>query len=182
MAERARNRLEMQKVAEAAARTVAARELTRGLVKVDDRRELGIDRFAVEPAVVHVDDGLLGVLLVPEFDVRVAAQMLAHVLADVELLDLAILVLHLDEELLVRVVEVALQLLVRVVEALARVLQRVERTKVEIAHNDRLAVGGHVMQLGALETVSTRADLEIERAVDFVLFGAENRGQEVGHL
>ena len=110
--QRVRYGLEVHEVAEAAARTLAHLVLaTARLVEVGDGRELGVYGLAVEPAVVQVDARLLRVLLVAELDVRVAGQMLAQVVAYVHLFDLAVLGLHLDEELLEYVVEVLLQLL-----------------------------------------------------------------------
>ena len=127
----------MQKIAKTAARAIARLELARGLMEVGDGRQLGINGLAIKPSIIQIIARLLGVLLVAKFGVRVAGEVLAHVLADVELLNLAVLGLHFDEELLVRVVEVALQLFARVLVPVGR-LRRVERTQVEVAQQYRL--------------------------------------------
>ena len=82
VSKRARYLLEMEEVAEAAARTIARAELTRRVLEVRDGRELGEYGLAIEPAVVQVLAGLLGVLLVAELDVCVAEQVVAYVLDD----------------------------------------------------------------------------------------------------
>lgn len=164
----------MQKIAKTAARAIARLELARGLMEVGDGRQLGINGLAIEPSIIQIITRLLGVLLVAKFGVRVAGEVLAHVLADVELLNLAVLGLHFDEELLVRVVEVALQLFACVLVPVGR-LRRVERTEVEVAQQHRLAESGPVVQLGALFAVTTCAYFKIKRTVYFVFLGAEYR-------
>lgn len=155
-----------------------------GLVEVGDGRQLGPDRPAAEPAVVEVLAGLLGVLLVAELDVRVAGQVLAQVVADVHLLDLAVLVLHLEEELLEDAVEVGLHLL-RVVRVehlvVPRVHGRAQRVDVQVLEQHGLRERRLVVHFRALLAVPARADLEEERAVHLVLLRAEYRRQVVRH-
>ena len=81
-------------------------------MKVRDRGKLGINWLTIEPAIVHVQTGFLGVLLIAEFGIGVARQVFGHVLANIQLFNLAILLLHLNKQLLVCVVKVALQLVV----------------------------------------------------------------------
>ena len=110
----------MHEVTETATGTLAHLVLsTARFVEVSDRRQLGVDGLAVEPAVIELAARLLGIFLVPELDVRVAGQMFTQIVADVHLLDLAVPGLHLDEELFEYVVEMLLQLLlVHAVQAL----------------------------------------------------------------
>ena len=74
------------------------------LPEVGDRRQLGVNGPASEPAVVQLLDGLLGVFFFAELDVDVANEMVAQVVADVHLLNLTILVLRLDKDVLKEVV------------------------------------------------------------------------------
>jgi len=73
----------MQKVAEAASWTIAGLKLAGGFVKVSDRRKLGINRFPIEPAIIHVETGFFSVFFVPKFGIGVSRQMFGHVLTDV---------------------------------------------------------------------------------------------------
>lgn len=99
----------MHEITESAARTLAHLILTTArLVKVRHRRQLGINGLAVEPSIVEVLARFLGVFFVAEFHVGVAGQVFAQIVAYVHLFDLAVLRLHLDEELLEYVVEMLL--------------------------------------------------------------------------
>ncbi len=142
-------------------------------MEVGDWRQFGVNRPPVEPPVVHVLAGLFGVFLVAELDVRVADQVLVHVLANVQLLDLAVLVLHFGEEFLVGLVKVTLQLVERVLVALYGRLQAVQRAQIEVSEYDRLAEVRNVVDFGALCAVSARADFEEKRAVYLVLLGGK---------
>ena len=83
-----------------------------GIAEIRHRGQLGLDRRTSKPTLVEVCDCLLGVLLGAEADVHVANEMLAQVVAHVELLDRPVLVPKLDKNILVELVVVLLQLAV----------------------------------------------------------------------
>lgn len=138
---------------------------TTSLVKVSDRRKFGPNRTTAEPSIVQILTSLLGVLLVAELHIRVAGQMLAQIVANVHLLDLAVLVLHLEEELLEYVVEVLLHLFGVVgVEDLVvpRVHGCTQRVDVEVLEEYGLRECWFVVHFRALLAVATCADFEVE--------------------
>lgn len=114
---------------------------TTRLPEVSDWRQFGIHWPAPEPTIIEILGRLLCVLLPPEFDVNIADQVIAEVVAHVHLLDFAVLVLALDEHVLEEVVVVLLHLLVRYVgnemRAVGR-LGRILRIHVQILQEDRL--------------------------------------------
>ena len=143
----------MQKVALFAARTIGGQELTRGLVEIGDRRELCINRLAVEPPIVQLLARLFRVFLVAKLDIGVADQVLVQIVAHVQLFQLAVLLLHFDKELFVHFVKVALQVLFGVLLALQQRLFGVERPEVEVLDQNCLYESGTIVLLGALETL-----------------------------
>jgi len=156
----------MHEIAEAAAWTLAHLILTTAcLVKVRHGRQFTPNGLAVEPALIQIGNGLFAIFFVAKLDICITSEMLTQIVANVHLLDLAILGLHLDEQLLEDVVEVLLQLcLARFVQYLAigGCLGRIERINVEILEEHCLAECGPVVHFAALLAVSARADLEIE--------------------
>ena len=62
------------------------------------------------------------------------------------------------------------------------ILRVVGRVLVQVRHEDGLAVGRLDVLPRAAIAVSTSADFEVERAVDFVELCAENGGEEISHL
>lgn len=56
------------------------------------------------------------------------------------------------------------------------------RVLVEIGEQDGLGVGGFDVFARAAVAVAAGADFVVEAAVDFVLFGAEDGGEVVGHV
>ena len=58
----------------------------------------------------------------------------------------------------------------------------VGRVLVQIWEQDRLRVGGFDVFARAAVAVAAGADFVVEGAVDFVLLGAEDGGEVVGHL
>lgn len=161
----------MDEVAEAATHAaLAAVEATTRLAEVGDGAELAVDGPGGVPPAVEVVAGLLCRLLVLEAGVDVADEVVVVVVADDELLELAVLA-HLAPDVLVEGVEVVLQL--RRVHAVLRVEGRV---LVQVGHQDRLRVGGLDVLPAAAVAVPARADLVVEGAVDLVCVG------EVGGL
>lgn len=130
-------------------------------------------KFAVDgstrvPAGIQRIAGLLGRVLVLEPRVDVADQVVVVVVAHDQLLDLAVLA-HLAPDVLVEGVEVVLEL-----RGVHSVLGIEGRVLIEVGHQDRLGVGRfHVLPRAAV-AVAARADLIVEGAVDFVLFGSED--------
>ena len=56
------------------------------------------------------------------------------------------------------------------------------RGAVHVVDQNGLGIGWSIVETGTLVTIVTRANFEVEGTVDLVLFGAENRGQVVGHF
>lgn len=151
----------MDEVAEAAAdAALATVKAAAGLAEVGDGAELAVDGAGGVPARVEVVAGALGRLLVLEAGVDVADEVVVVVVADDELLDLAVLA-HLAPDVLVEGVEVVLQL--RRVHAVLGVEGRV---LVQVRHEDRLAVRGLDVLARAPVAVAAGADLVVEGAVD----------------
>jgi len=142
-------------------------------MKVRDRGKLGINWLTIEPAIVHVQTGFLGVLLIAEFGIGVARQVFGHVLANIQLFNLAILLLHLNKQLLVCVVKVALQLVVGKLVSCQCILCRIERAQIEIPQQHCLTERGHIVSLGTLFAVSACANFKVERTIYFVFFRAK---------
>ncbi len=97
------------------------------------------------------------------------------VVTDHNLLRFAILA-HLAPEVLVESIEVVLQL-----AGIHLVLGIVGWVLVEIGEEDGLRVGGLDVFSRAAVAVAARANFVVEGAVDFVLLGAEDGGEVVGH-
>lgn len=166
----------MDEVAEAAAHApFPAVQAAAGLPKVRDGAELAVDGAAGVPAAVEGVAGGLGGVLVLEAGVDVADEVVVGVVADDELLQLAVLA-QLAPQVLVEGVEVVGALLGG--QPRPRVVRRV---LVHRRQQDRLRVRRlHVLPRTPVP-VPAGADLVVEGAVDFVLLGAEDGGEEVGH-
>lgn len=167
----------MYEVAEAAADAALARvEAAAGLAEVGDGAELAVDGAAGVPAGVELVAGGLGRVLVLEAGVDVADEVVVGVVADDELLELAVAA-ELAPEVLVEGVEVVHALLRRQAR-----LGVVGRVLVHRRQQDRLRVRRlHVLARAAV-AVPAGPDLVVEGAVDLVLLGAEDGGEEVGHF
>lgn len=162
----------MDEVAEAATdAALAAVEAAAGLAEVGDGAQLAVDGAGGVPAAVEVVAGLLGRLLVLEAGVDVADEVVVVVVADDELLELAVLA-HLAPDVLVEGVEVVLQL--RRVHAVLGVEGRV---LVQVRHQDRLRVGRLDVLPAAAVAMAAGANLVVEGAVDLVYVGGEGRGE-----
>lgn len=98
------------------------------------------------------------------------------VVADDEFLQLAVLA-KLAPNILVKGVKVVLQL-----RRVHPVLGVVGGVLVQVRHEDGLAVRGLDVFSRAAIAVATGADFEVEGAVDLVELGAEDGGEEIGHL
>ena len=155
-----------------------------GLPEVRHRTKLGVDRPPAEPAIVEVLHRGLRRRLVLELDVDVPHQVIAQVVAHVHLLDLAVGVLALAENLLEEVVVVLLHLLVSdaggEVAAVGR-LGGVLGIDVEVLDHQGLGEGRLVVDAAAAVAVPAGADLEVEAAVDLILLRAEDGGEVLGH-
>lgn len=104
----------MHEVAESASRTFSHFVLAAtGFAKIGNWRELAVDGQSVIPSVVQIRDRLCRVLLFAEFNVNVADQVIAQVVADVHLLHFAVLVLHFQEDIFEKVIVVLLLLHIR---------------------------------------------------------------------
>uniref|UniRef100_A0A8R7QDS9 Uncharacterized protein n=1 Tax=Triticum urartu TaxID=4572 RepID=A0A8R7QDS9_TRIUA len=176
------NLLDMHEVAVPSTVAVVLLELPAGgLPEVGDGRELSNDGAArVEPPLQRLER-LGGLVLLPELHVDVADEVVGEVVADVQVLDLAVLA-ELVEDVLVEVLEVALDL--DGVDGVAlRVHARGDHVGalVHVAEQQRGRDGRLVVQAGAAVAVPARADLEVERAVHAVLLRAEDRREVLGH-
>lgn len=176
------NLLHMHEVAVPTTVAVVLLELPAGgLAEVGDRRELGNDGTAgVEPPLQRLE-GLGGLVLLPEGDIHVADEVVSEVVADVQVLHLAVLA-ELVEDVLIEVLEVTLDL-----AGFDGVALRVEargdhvRALVHVAEQQGRRDGGTVVQARAAVAVAARADLEVERAVHAVLLRAEDRREVLSH-
>ena len=102
--------------------------------------------------------------------------MVIVVVAHNDLLDLSVLA-HLAPEILIEGVEVVLQL--RRVHLVLRVVCGI---LVEVGEENRLRVRGFDVFAGAAVAVAAGANFVVEAAVYFVLFGAKDGGEIVGHV
>lgn len=99
-----------------------------------------MDGLSVEPPVIQVDHGLLSNLLVAELHVNVSHQMIPQVVAHVHFLHLAVLLLHLREDLLKKLIIVLLHL--HVADGTGQTISRLStvlRVPVNVQEGNRLA-------------------------------------------
>ncbi len=177
----------MHEVAEVAVLAIATtlERAAFALPKIGDGGELRLDLHARVQAALHGVEGGGGGLLVAEAHVAVAGEVLGEVLADVDALDLAVL-LHLGADVVVEVVEVVAAVLVgdvgRGEALLARVLLDLLGRVVEVLQHDRLAEHGLVVDARAAVAVAARAYLVVERAVHLVLLRAVDVHEVLRHL
>ena len=81
----------MHEIAEAGSNTLTHLVLaTAGLAKVSHGTQLCIDWSTAEPTIVEVSNGLGGILFSAKLNVDVADEMIAQVVADVHLFNLAV--------------------------------------------------------------------------------------------
>lgn len=167
----------MDEIAEPPPDTALARiEPAARLPEVRDRAQLAVDRPARVPAGVQLVAGGLRRVLVLEARVDVADEVVVRVVADDELLELAVAA-QLAPEVLVEGVEVVHALLGRQPR-----LGVVRGVLVHGGQQDRLRVRRLHVLARAPVAVPAGADLVVEGAVDFVLLRAEDGGEEVGHF
>ncbi|TKR92948.1 hypothetical protein L596_007497 [Steinernema carpocapsae] len=173
----------MHEVAEGALAATSQFVLTAAsFAEVGDRRELGVNRLAVEPAVLQGLHTAFGVVFAGELHVNVADHVFSNVVAHVHLLNLAVLLVQFGEDLLEEVVEVILFLFVVLADLRKRVrLAHVDdRVVVEVFQQNRLGERRHDVRSGALVAMTACADLEIEGAVNFILLSSVNGSQILG--
>jgi len=178
-----RNGFEVHEVAEAPTRAFSHLVLaTAGFAEVRDGRELAVDGQSVIPSVVKIGHRLGCVFFLTEFDVNVADQVIAQIVADVHFLHFSVLVLHLQKDVFEKVIVVLLLFHVRDCGGGFRGRGRVLQVPITILENDGLGESGFVVQPGAGGSVTASADFDVKRTVDFVLFRSENRSQIFGHF
>jgi hypothetical protein len=176
------NQLHVHEIAVPTSVAVVLFELpARSLAEIGDRREIGYNRPArVEPALQSLQGGG-GLVLLLELDVDVADHVVGEIVADVEALHLAELV-KLLEDVLVEGLEVLLDL--ARVDGLALGVHAGGdhvRPLVHVGEEDRRRDRGPVVEARAPISVAARSNLEVERTVDAVLLGAEDRCQVLRH-
>jgi hypothetical protein len=115
------------------------------------------------------------VFVTPPHNKRDKTRTIVVVITYNHLLDLAKLA-HLTPEVLVEGIEMVLQLCGRHLK-----FGIVGWVLVEVRKEDGLRVGGFDVFARASVTMSAGADFVVKRAVDFVLFGTEDRCEVVGH-
>lgn len=76
--------------------------------KVSDRRELSVDWGTVKPSVVEVFHALSSVIFLLKHDVYVSNKVIPKILADIQLLDRAVLVFQLYIHILKEIIEMLL--------------------------------------------------------------------------
>lgn len=103
----------MHEVAEAGPGAFSHLVLTAAsFTKVGDWRQLSINWTPTKPAIVELLSSSFSIFFTTEFDVNVADQMIAEVVANVHLLNLAVFVLELDKDVFKEVVIMFLHLFV----------------------------------------------------------------------
>jgi len=173
----------MHEVAESASRALSHLVLaTAGFAEVGDGRQLAVDGETVVPTVVQIRHRLRGVLFLAELDVDVTHQMIAQIVADVHLLDLAVLVLHFKKDVFEKVIVVLLLLHVGDGGCSFGRGGRVLQVAVTVLEHDGLGESGFVVQPGTGGAVTASPDFDVKRTVDLVLLRPENRSQILGHL
>lgn len=169
------NHLDVHKIAISATVATVLLELAAGgLAEVGDGGEVGNDGAAGVEAALQSLEGGGSVVLLLELDVDVADHVVGKVVADVEALDLAELAEFL-ENVLVEVLEMLLNL--AGINGLALGVDSGGDHVGALVHVGQQKGGGDgrtVMEAGAAVAVAASADLEVERAVDTVLLGAED--------
>ena len=108
-------------------------------------------------------------------------QMIPQVVANVHLFHLAVFLFHFQEDVLKKAVVMPLQLYVGDVVRHLRHRSGILRISITVLQDDSLRACGFVVQSRALSPVTTGADLEVKRTIDFVLFRAENGRQIFRH-
>ena len=167
----------VNEVAKATADTaLAAIQAATCFAEVGDRTELAVDRASCIPATVKIVACALGAVLVFEARVYIAYKVVVVVVTHDQLFQLSVFA-HLAPNILVEGIKVILQL--RGVHAILGIERRVV---VEVRHEDGLRVRRLDMFPTASISVTTCADFVVERAVDLVLLGSKDRGEEVGHV
>lgn len=154
------------------------------LTEVCHRRQFRVHGPTSEPAVVQVLSRPFGVLLAAELDVHIAHQMVSQIVADVHLLDFAVLVLALHKDILEKVIVMLLHFLVRHVchqVTSVRRFGRVLGIHVKILQQTGLRERRLVVDPRTTVPMAACSDLKVKRAVDLVLFCAENRGKILRH-
>jgi hypothetical protein len=166
----------MDEVAESSSNTAFTRvQSTTGLAEIGDRAQFAVYRAGSVPPAVELIASLLGRFFVFKASVNVADQMIIVIVADNELLELAILA-KFTPDVLVECVEVVLEL-----RRVHSVLGVVCRVLVQVWHEDGLTVGRLDVLSRAAITVTASADFKVERAVDLVKLGTENGSKKIGH-
>lgn len=138
--------------------------------EVSDGGELCVDGLSIEPAVVKVHDCFLCILLTTKLNIDVADKVVAQVIAHVHLLHLAVLLLHLCENLLKELIIVLLHFHIAdgtagSVSGLCTVLG----ITVDVLNQDGLAEGWFVVQSRAAVPMSASSDFKIEGTIDLGL-------------
>jgi len=171
-----RGLLAMNKVAEAATDTaLAAVEPTASFAEVGDGREFAVDGATSVPTRVERIASFLRIFFVLEPDVDVTDEMVIVIIAHNQLLNQPILT-QLAPNVLVKGIKVHLHLL-----RIHLVLGVVRRVLVQVRQQDRLRVRRLDVFSRAAVAMTARANLVVEGTVYFVLFGAEDGGEVVGH-
>lgn len=176
--EAVRDGLAVQKVAKAGP---AARALVKvaaaGLAEVRDGTVLAVQKDAVVVAAVQIFEGVGGLLLVGELDVRVTDHVIADVVHDVEAA-----VFDATE-----FGELQIQIFIEDQEVFQRRGgvdgdgSRAIGMAVDVFDQNRGRKGGFVVQPTAPVSVPTCANLVVKGTVHLVLFGAVNAGQVFRH-
>lgn len=159
----------MYEIAESAPNTsLPTIQPTTRLPEIRDRAQFAVYRPRRVPPTIQLVARLLRILLVLKPRVDIPNQMVVVVVADHDLLDLAVLA-HFAPEVLVEGVEVVLQL-----RGGHFVPGGVGGVLVQVGEEDGLGVRGFDVFAGAAVAVAAGADFVVEGAVYFVLFGAED--------
>jgi hypothetical protein len=155
---------------------------TRGFPEVCHRAEFYVDGTAVIEAPLQGLQCTRCGLFVAELDIHAAHHVICQVVAHVQVLNLAKLG-QLLKHILIEVLKVLLACFgVHWQRQPIRANRSVQsRVLVHILQEQRLTDSGLVVQAGATVSMPAGSDLEVEGAVDTILFCTEDRGQVLSH-
>lgn len=163
---------------------VPLKRATLSFAEICNRRKLCSHDFAGIVATVDSGECILSGVLIGKFDIGVSGKVLGEIFANVHIVYDSILG-HFVQDIAVEVFEMVEAIVWRYVRRRVTLGdnggRNLLRSLVEVREKNGLAEDRFVVDPGASIAVATSASLDVEGAVDLVLFGAVDRGEVVGH-